>query len=213
MKLPKSLQNVVDGFESLPGIGPKTAQRLAFYLLRMPRDDVLRFAKAMGKLKEKTQICSRCYNVGDEELCAVCGDSGRDFSTICVVESPLDVLALEKSRYNGVYHVLHGVINPMAGIGPEEIFIDQLLERILAGGKNGVPIKEIILATGTSLEGDATAMYINREIRQRQGNSSISPATLKVTRIGRGLPIGADIEYADESTLGDALKGRTTYDP
>lgn len=202
MNLPKSLQNVVDAFSSLPGIGPKSAQRLAFYLLRMPKDDVGRFSDALGNLKDNTKICEKCFNVGDDTLCAVCSDSTRDFSTICIVESPLDVLAIEKSNYKGVYHVLHGVINPIAGVGPDEIFIPQLFERV--SGHDGVP-SEIILATGTSLEGETTSMYIYKEIRNRYGDK------IRVTRIGKGLPIGAEIEYADEGTLSDALAGRSTY--
>ena len=200
MKLPKGLQDVVDGFQSLPGIGPKSAQRLAFHLLRVPKDEVLNFAEALRNLKENTTICENCFNVGDDKLCEVCKDSLRDRTTICVVESPLDVLALEKSSYKGLYHVLHGAINPMAGIGPEEVFIEQLFERLT----NSNDFKEIILATSTSLEGEATAMYISKELREKHNE-------IKVSRIGKGLPIGADIEYADEGTLSDALKGRVDY--
>lgn len=204
MNLPKSLQNVVDGFFALPGIGPKSAQRLAFYILRMPKDDVLRFSKALIDLKEKTQICNNCFNVSDSELCEVCGDSTRDHKTICVVESPLDVLALEKANYKGTYHVLHGVINPIAGIGPEEIFLKQLFDR-LSDLNFSTDIIEVILANNTSLEGESTAIYIHNEIKRRHGNN------VRVTRIGKGLPIGADIEYADEGTLNDALRGRISY--
>jgi len=202
MKLPKSLQNVVDAFESLPGIGPKTAQRLAFYLLRLPSDDVLKFSKSLGDMKEKTTICEKCFNVGDQDLCEVCSDSDRESGIICVVESPLDVLALERSGYKGVYHVLHGVINPIAGIGPDEIFFEQLMERV-QGDTDG--IKEIIIATNTSLEGESTAMYIHKEMRNRFDNK------IRVSRIGKGLPMGADIEYADEDTLKDSLAGRLSY--
>lgn len=202
MNLPKSLQNVVDAFASLPGIGPKSAQRLAFYLLRMPKDDVGRFSDALRNLKEHTKICEKCFNVGDDDLCAVCSDTARDSSTICIVESPLDVLAIEKSSYKGIYHVLHGVINPIAGIGPDEIFIPQLFDRI--SSLDEIPT-EIILATGTSLEGETTSMYIYKEVRKRYDDK------IRVTRIGKGLPIGAEIEYADEGTLSDALAGRSTY--
>lgn len=201
MNLPKSLQNVVDSFASLPGIGPKTAQRLAFYMLRMPGDDVNRFASSLSDLKSKTQICESCFNVGEDALCEVCGDSSRNQSIICVVESPLDVLAIERSSYKGTYHVLHGVINPIAGIGPDEIFVNQLFDRI-AKMDSGNPVSEIILATNTTLEGESTAMYIYKEIRGRFGNS------IAISRIGKGLPIGADIEYADEGTLSGALAGR-----
>lgn len=206
MKLPKSLQNVVDGFEMLPGIGPKSAQRLAFYLLRMPKDDVVRFANSLLEIKTKTHICKNCYNVGDDELCEICSDLNRQHNIICVVESPLDVLAIERSGYKGAYHVLHGVINPLAGVGPEEIFIEQLFDRLQNDTDSNMKVNEIILATSTSLEGESTAMYINREIRKRNHSN------LKVTRIGKGLPIGADIEFADEGTLSDALSGRSNFD-
>lgn len=195
------MQDVADAFNSLPGIGPKTARRLAFYLLRIPKEDVLRFSNALADLKEKTKICQKCFNVGDSEECNICGDRARDNSLVCVVETPLDLLAIDKSGYKGVYHVLHGVINPMAGIGPDEIFIPQLLSRL--GTEEN--IKEIILATSTSLEGESTAMYISREIHNRHNDK------IKVTRIGKGLPIGADIEYTDEGTINDALSGRVTY--
>lgn len=199
MKLPKALQGVIEGFEQLPGIGPKSAQRLAFHLMRLPEDEVNAFAKAIFDLKSKTLICKNCYNVSEDELCQICSDNKREVSLICVVESPLDLLAIEKSKYNGVYHVLHGVINPMAGIGPDEIFIKQLEER-LANEK----FEEVILATSTSLEGEATAMYIKTRLNELYPN-------VKISRIGRGLPIGADIEYADENTLRDALNGRVNY--
>jgi recombination protein RecR len=205
MNLPKSMQNVSDAFASLPGIGPKSANRLAFYLLRIPKEDVLRFSDALRDLKEKTQICERCFNVGDSALCNVCSDHTRDNSTICVVETPLDLIAIDKSGYKGVYHVLHGVINPMAGIGPDEIFISPLLKRIRDAKADDNKIKEIILATSTSLEGESTCMYINKEIH-KEFDSEIS-----VTRIGKGLPIGADIEYTDERTINDALSGRVSY--
>jgi recombination protein RecR len=201
MKLPKSLQNVVDGFEQLPGIGPKTAQRLSFHLLRMPLDEVQKFAESLKDLKEKTVICKNCYNVGDSDLCEVCKDPLRNSQIICVVESPLDLLALEKSNFKGIYHVLHGAINPIAGIGPEEIFIGQLIDRL----KGGTSVTEVILATSTSMEGEATAMYI----RKQMVDSGLS--SIKVSRIGKGLPIGSDIEYADENTLRDALSGRISY--
>ncbi|OGC52040.1 recombination protein RecR [candidate division WWE3 bacterium RIFCSPLOWO2_01_FULL_39_13] len=205
MKLPKSIQDVVDGFESLPGIGPKTAQRLAFYLLRMPKDDVEHFGHAVNEIKSKTQICEKCFNVSEEKTCDVCGDDLRDRSVLCVVESPLDVLAMEKSGYKGLYHVLHGVLNPIAGIGPDEIFLDQLFTRL--GSSDSIKIKEIILATNTSLEGESTAMYIAKGLKERFDGK------IKVSRIGKGLPIGADIEYADEQTLNDALSGRIQYNP
>lgn len=206
MNLPKSIQDVVDSFEMLPGIGPRTAQRLAFYLLRLPEFDVMRFAKSVEDLKSKTQICKSCYNVSEDEVCDICENLSRDHRQLCIVESPLDVLALEKSGYKGIYHVLHGVINPLAGIGPEDIFMNQLFSRVqnILGGEEFIGI-ELIIATGTSLEGESTAMYIHKEAKKRFEDR------VKVTRIGKGIPIGADIEFADEQTLNDALQGRVSY--
>lgn len=198
MNLPKSIQDVVDAFASLPGIGPKTAQRLAFYMLRIPKDDLLRFSDSLKSLKEKTIICAKCFNVGDDNICDVCRNESRDQNTLCVIETPLDLIAIEKSGYKGLYHVLHGVLNPVAGIGPDEIFLNQLFPRL-----NNVD--ELIIATSTSLEGESTAMYIYREIKKQELQK------VKVSRIGKGLPLGADIEYADERTLSDALLGRMVY--
>ena len=203
MVLPKSIQDAIESFESLPSIGPRTAQRLAFYLLRLPQADLDRFAKSIAELKQKTKICKICQNVSDGDVCDVCDNANRSSSVICVVESPLDVLAIEKSRYRGRYHVLHGVMNPMAGIGPDEIFIPQSLTR-LSDDILG-EAREIILATSTGLEGESTAMYINREINKR------FPSRFKVTRIGKGLPIGADVEFADAQTISDAMDGRGEY--
>lgn len=200
MNLPRYIQNVIDSFEMLPGIGPKTAQRLAFYMMRLPEAEVLKFSDALKTLKESSNSCKRCFNISDSDLCDVCQDSARDNSIICVVESPLDLIALEKSQYKGVYHVLNGVINPIAGIGPEEIYIMQLFTRL----ETEPDVREIILATGTSLEGEATAMFIYKEVKKRFDHIAVS-------RIGKGLPIGADIEYADEGTLSDALAGRSQY--
>lgn len=205
MNLPKSMQNVADAFSSLPGIGPKSANRLAFYLLRIPKDDVIRFSEALKDLKEKTQICQKCFNVGESEICNICESDSRDKSTICVVETPLDLIAVENSGFKGNYHVLHGVINPMAGIGPDEIFIAQLLRRVKNNFEGDEGLKEIILATSTSLEGESTAMYISKEIK------NLFDDKVKITRIGKGLPIGADIEYTDERTLNDAMSGRVNY--
>lgn len=202
MKLPKAIQNLIDDFQNLPGIGPKTAQKLAFYMLRVPSDQVKRFSDDLGGIREKIVFCKKCFNVSESEVCEVCGDQTRDECTICVVETVLDVLAIEKSGYKGHYHVLHGYINPLAGIGPDEIYISQLLTRLF---NNRDLVKEIILATNTSIEGEATAMYINSEIKRLTGIKA------KVTRLGRGLPVGADIEYADETTLNNALKGRVEY--
>lgn len=207
MVLPKSLQDAIESFESLPSIGPRTAQRLAFYLLRLPQADLDRFAKSISELKIKTNICKLCHNVCDGEICKICDDHTRS-NTICVVESPLDVLAIEKSNYNGRYHVLHGVMNPMAGVGPDEIFIPQLMARLallLQGPGDNSDNLEIILATSTGLEGESTAMYISREIFKKFGTK------FKVTRIGKGLPIGADVEFADAQTISDAMAGRGEY--
>jgi len=210
MHLPKPLQSLKDSFESLPGIGPKTAERLTFHLLRVPQERLDTFADSVSALKQ-TKICKICKNVGEDEICEVCADPKRDKEKICVVESPLDVLALEKSGYNGLYHVLHGAINPIAGIGPEELFIEDLLSRIkkwdstLSGTTPYELDKlEIILATNPDLEGEATAMYIKNKL-EKCGSTLI-----RISRIGRGLPTGGDLEYADETTLKRAMEGRTS---
>lgn len=204
MKVPKAIQQVIEGFEKLPGIGPKTAQRLTFYLLHVPQHELDRFSTAVANLKNNTVLCSLCYSVGEEDPCTYCSDPKRDQTTICVVEQPLDVLALEKSgRYQGVYHVLHGKIDPLNNIGPEEIYIQQLFSRI-KNSTNGHTISEVILATNPTMEGEATAMYISKHLKS-------SHPDLKITRIGRGLPIGADLEYADSMTLQRSLEGRSEY--
>ncbi len=199
MKLPRSVQIAIESFEKLPGIGPKSAQRLAFYLLHVPQGELTLFANAIENLRKGTVMCSVCLTIAEENPCSICIDSERDRTTICVVEQPLDVLALEKNRkYRGVYHVLHGVIDPLNNIGPDEIFVAQLIEK----AKNS-SVAEIILATNTTLEGEATAMYISKQLRTIRDNH------LRVTRIGRGLPVGSDIEYADDITLQRALEGRS----
>lgn len=209
MKIPRAIQNLIEAFERLPGIGPKTAQRLTFYLLHVPQLELDRFAQALQNLKKETVLCSVCFTIGEEDPCSICSDSQRDSSIICVVEHPLDVLALEKNgKYHGVYHVLHGKIDPLNNIGPDEIYIRQLLERIknkpsLTSHKES-RIKEIILATNPTMEGEATAMYIAKQLK-------VQNAKFKVTRIGRGLPTGADLEYADEVTLQRAMEGRSEY--
>ena len=200
MKIPKAVQNLTESFEKLPGVGPKTAQRLTFYLLHVPQYELDKFAESLQKLKIATVICSNCFTVGETDPCEICQDNARDQSLICVVEEPLDVLALEKGgKYKGVYHVLHGRIDPLNNIGPDEIFIKQLIDRI-KNYESG--IKEVILATNPTMEGEATAMYIDKQLKD-QGLG------IKITRIGRGLPIGADLEYADEITLQRALEGRS----
>ncbi len=198
MKIPKAIQATIESFEKLPGVGPKTAQRLTFYLLHVPQYELDKFAKNLTDLKTATVICSNCFIVGESDPCEICTDSNRDQGVICVVEDPLDVLAFERGgRYKGAYHVLHGRIDPLNNIGPDEIFIKQLLDRISEN-----EITEVILATNPTMEGEATAMYITKELKRMNDE-------LKITRIGRGLPIGADIEYADEITLQRAMEGRS----
>lgn len=198
MRIPKPLVELIDSFQKLPGIGPKTAQRLSFYLLHVPQGELDSFAEALSNLKKDTLICSICMNVSEEDPCPVCTDINRDKSTILVVEQPLDVIAFEKTaKYDGLYHVLHGKISPLENIGPEEIFVGELFERI--DEKGG--IKEIIVATNPTMEGDATAMYLTKKLKSHQNG-------LKVTRLGMGIPTGADLEYADETTLTQALFGR-----
>ena len=203
MIIPKAIQNLIDSFERLPGVGPKSAQRLTFYLLHVPQGELDKFADSLRNLKKDTILCSNCFMIGESDPCSICADSHRDHSTVCVVEQPLDVLALEKSgKYKGIYHVLHGKIDPLNNIGPEEIYIPQLLSRLKTQGQK---IKEIILATNPTMEGEATAMYITKQLKTQESK-------VKVTRIGRGLPIGADLEYADEVTLQRAMEGRNEYE-
>lgn len=199
-KLPSSIQKAIEAFASLPGIGPKSAQRLAFYLLRKEARLSEDIGSAIAGLKQGILVCPECQNISEGDRCAVCGDAMRDKSVICVVEDPLDILALEKGGfYKGLYHVLHGAISPVDGIGPDELKIRELIERL---GKEGAKVKEIILATNPSAEGEATAMYIQK---------LISPLGIVVTRIARGIPFGGDIEYTDELTLNKALEGRKAY--
>jgi len=196
--LPQPIQNLIDELSKLPGIGTKSAQRLAFYLLRCPDQDINNLAQTIGNLKKKIKFCEQCFNLSEQNLCPICRDPERDKSMICVVEDPLDIVALEKTgEYKGIYHVLHGVISPVDGLGPEQLKIKELISRIK---QNKDKMKEIILATNPSLEGEATAMYLLRQLK---------PLGIKVTRIARGLPVGGDLEYADEITLTNALKGRT----
>lgn len=201
MKIPKAIQNTIESFEKLPGVGPKTAQRLTFYLLHVPQYELDKFSESLTNLKSGTVICSICYIVGESDPCEICTDSERDQSTICVVENPLDVLALEKGgKYKGAYHVLHGRIDPLNNIGPDEIYIGALMNRL----KTNSDISEVILATNPTMEGEATAMYISKQIKDLG-------LEVKVSRIGRGLPIGADLEYADEVTLQRAMEGRSEF--
>lgn len=198
MNLPRPVRKLIESFEKLPGIGPKTAQRLTFYLLHVPQKQLESFAEALETLKKNTVLCSICYNISDRDPCPICSNRNRDKTTICVVEQPLDALALEKTGdYKGVYHVLHGAISPLNNIGPDELHIRELLPRL----KNG-EVTEIILATNPNMEGEATAMYVAKLIK---------PLEIKVTRLAHGLPVGADLEYADEVTLSRAIEGRRKY--
>ena len=199
--LPKPVQNLVDAFSRLPGIGPKTASRLTFYLLRAPDDISQSLAEALLGIKENTRLCEECYNITqkDTHICEICASDTRDQALLCIVEEPLDVLAIEKTAgYNGLYHVLHGVLSPIEGIGPEDLKIKELYERL---EKND--FKEVILATNPSMEGDATAMYLHEKL---------SPLGIRVTRLALGLPVGGDLEYADQNTLLRALAGRQNLD-
>ncbi len=190
------VSRLIEAFNKLPGIGPKSAQRLTYYLLRAPQEEAQTLAQAILEMKEKIILCSVCQNITDADPCAICDDDRRDHSKICVVEEPLDILALERTgSYKGLYHVLHGVISPMDGIGPDELKTRELLARLKSPGV----VQEIIMATNPNLEGEATAMYLTR---------LIAPLGIRVTRLARGLPVGADLEYADDVTLTRALEGR-----
>ena len=189
------IANVIDSLSRLPGIGPKTAARLAFYLLRAPEDQVLALAEAIRELKELTVFCQRCFNIADSNPCGICSSEERDGALICVVEEPSDVLAIERTReFSGLYHVLHGAISPVDGVGPEQLKVAELLARLQGG-----VVREVLIATNPNLEGEATAMYLAR---------LIGPLGVRVTRLAHGLPVGGDLEYADEVTLSRALTGR-----
>jgi recombination protein RecR len=189
------ITRLIEEFNKLPGIGPKSAQRLTYYLLRAPASEVAALADAIKNLKEKLALCSVCLNITDSDPCVMCKDDERDHSKICIVEEPIDILPLERTKkYKGLYHVLHGVIAPTDGIGPDELKIKELLSRL----NDGV-VTEVILATNPNLEGETTAMYLQR---------LIAPLGIRITRLARGLPYGADLEYADDVTLSRALEGR-----
>ncbi|MDC3415250.1 recombination mediator RecR [Aquibacillus sp. 3ASR75-11] len=195
MYYPEPISKLIDSFTKLPGIGPKTAARLAFFVLNMKEDDVLDFAKALISAKRELSHCSICGHITDTDPCAICQDESRDMSLICVVQDSKDVIAMEKMKeFNGKYHVLHGAISPMDGIGPEDINVPSLINRL-----KDEEVQELILATNPNIEGEATAMYISRLVR---------PSGIKTTRIAHGLPMGGDLEYADEVTLSKALEGR-----
>lgn len=191
---PEPISRLIDAFHKLPGIGPKSAQRLAYHILRTSENDALGLATAIQDVKSRISLCSVCLNITEADPCGYCQDSRRDSSMICVVEQALDMLAIERTGYKGRYHVLHGVLNPMEGIGPEDIRVRELVVRLQDG-----EVSEVIMATNPSLEGEATSMYIQR---------LIGPAGVRVTRLARGLPSGADLEYTDDITLARALEGR-----
>ncbi len=202
-KLPSSLQKLINELSKLPGIGPKTAQRLAFYLLKQDGIEIGNLAGAIAQVKQGIVFCSICHNMVETDPCSTCTDPKRDQSIICVVEEPLDAQALDKSgQYNGVFHILGGVLNPLEGIGPESLQVESLLQRIRE--LENEKVKEIIIATNPSLEGETTAMHLSKIIKAQ------SPA-IKITRIARGLPMGGDLEYADDITLMRALDGRREY--
>jgi len=195
MNYARPLARLVGEFEKLPGIGPKSAQRLAYHVLRMPAEDARQLADAIQDVKERIRSCSRCYNFTDQEVCEICRSDRRDASTLCVVAEPRDLLAMERTNeYRGMYHVLGGVISPLEGIGPEALRLRELVERVQDGS-----VQEVILATNPTVEGDTTAMYVGRLLK---------PFNVRVTKIAFGLPVGGDLDYADQATLIQALEGR-----
>jgi len=198
-RLPKSIQNVIDEFSRLPGVGPKSAARICFYLLSKSEGDIKALADSVYNLKRNLKTCTQCFNFAESEPCKICADSERNNSIVCVVEEPLDVLAIERGGFDGLYHVLGGSISPISGIGPDDLRISELIDRLRADSDK---IKEVILATNPSLEGEATAVYLSDRIR---------PLEIKVTRLARGLPVGGDLEYADELTLSRSLEGRKEF--
>ncbi|MBU1178497.1 recombination mediator RecR [Patescibacteria group bacterium] len=196
--LPSTVEDLINEFAKLPGIGYKSAQRVVFYLTKASKDDIKTFSAALAKMADGINFCSTCQNLTEDSPCSLCVDSRRDKSQLCVVEKPLDVVALEDTHnFDGLYHVLHGAISPINGVGPEDIKIKELLKRVKDNG-----VEEIILATNPNLEGEATAMYISKLIK---------PLDIKITRIARGLPTGSDLEYADQETLSNALAGRKEF--
>jgi len=193
------VQDLIDELARLPGIGPKSAQRIAFHLLKLPAEDALRLARAIGEVKARITVCRSCFNVSEGELCQICADDRRDTTLVCVVEEPRDIVAIERTQeFRGRYHVLQGAINPIEGVGPEQLRVKELLARLEAEA-----IAEVILCTNPNIEGEATAMYLAR---------LLAPLGVKTTRIASGLPVGGDLEYADELTLGRALQGRREVD-
>lgn len=206
MQFPKQIQNAIEAFEKLPGIGQKTAARLAFYLLHTPEIEVHKIGEAISNLKKNIFLCDVCKSISEEKVCVICQNHNRSQKQICVVEQPLDIFALEKmGTYDGLYHVLHGVINPLHNIGPEELYIDDLIGRLTASSE---PFLEVILAMNPTMEGEATAMYLVKRIRSLQLESG---KQIKISRLGVGMPIGGDMQYADETTLTRAMEGRRDY--
>ena len=190
-----AVQTLIDELGKLPGVGPKSAQRIAFHLVKLAEEDAIRLSTAIREAKEKVRFCEKCFNMSDEAICEICADSRRDPTQVCLVEEPRDIVAVERTQeYKGFYHVLQGAINPIDGIGPEQLRVKELLARLQED-----PISEVILCTNPNIEGEATAMYLAR---------LLEPLGLSVTRIASGLPVGGDLEYADELTLGRALEGR-----
>jgi recombination protein RecR len=197
------VQELIDALARLPGIGPKSAQRVAFHLLKATPEEARRLAQAIVEAKDKVRFCSICFNVSDQEICEYCRDSRRDRSIVCVVQEAPDIVAIERTReYRGLYHVLQGAISPIEGVGPDDLRVAELLDR-LKPGEAGSEIGEVIVATNPNVEGDATAMYLAR---------LLAPLGVKVTRLASGMPVGGDLEYADEVTLGRALEGRRRLD-
>jgi len=205
--IPRPIQRLIDDFQKLPGIGPKSAQRLAFYTLRMPATEVEKFAQNLTKAKSDVTMCSICKNIDESNPCSLCIDSTRQESIIAVVSTPLDLVSMERAGFKGNYHVLHGIIDPLNGVGPEELYIDDLLSRVGTkvneAGRLSDDVVEVVLAVSTSLEGESTSLYISRLLRDR-----FPAEQVKITRLARGLPVGGDVEYADEITLARALEGR-----
>lgn len=198
------VQDLIDELARLPGIGPKSAQRVAFYLLKITPDEAKKLAHAIVEAKDKVRFCRKCGNVSDQELCEYCRDARRDASIVCVVQEAPDIVAIERTReYRGLYHVLGGAISPIEGIGPEDLRITELLDRLRSSPDGAVAVSEVIVATNPNIEGDATAMYLAR---------LLGPLGIKITRLASGMPVGGDLEYADEVTLGRALEGRRSLD-
>ena len=194
------VSRLIEAFGRLPGVGPKTAQRLTYHLLRAPDAEARTLARALVAVRDEVVFCDRCFNISDAPLCPICRDPGRDDGRMCVVEEPLDVLAIERTgEFRGRYHVLHGAISPIDGIGPDRLKIRELLERVDEAAADGARVEEVIIATNPTLEGEATAMYLGERLEGKVGS---------VTRIARGLPVGGDLEYADDVTLIRALQGR-----